>query len=445
MKTTRRTPAGKSQLRSSKPRRPSSGFGLTSELNDASAKTEKLVSCAVLLAGGRGTRFWPRSRVRTPKQLLNIVGDTTMLRAAMDRLLAVFGARNFWAVTHDEQASAVRKELRGVPPSHILSEPIGRNTAAAIGLAAIHLEHEHGDAVMAVLPSDSYIGDAARYRSIVHAALDVAREPNHLVVLGVPPARPETGYGYIEKGAAAANATAHAIAGADATPGTGVAPAAKAASALAAALVFAVKRFTEKPNLETACEYAASENYFWNAGMFFWRVSTFLDCLKRFLPATYDGLAQLGKAIGTSRYGAALRRIYPQLENISVDYAIMERATRVEPAAASAGDAGGAVDDRPKVFVIPASVGWSDIGSWAAVYELLAASADANVSAGSSFTIDSAGNYFWSPKKFVAAIGVRDLLVVETDDALLLCSRDRSQDVAKIVKHLEEQKQRKLL
>jgi len=380
---------------------------------------EKLISCAVLLAGGRGTRFWPRSRMRRPKQLLNIVGETTMLRATMQRLLPLFGASNFWAVTNDEQADAVRKELRGVPPSHILSEPVGRNTAAAIGLAAIHLQREHGDALMAVLPSDSYIADAAQYRSIVNTALLVAREPNHLVVLGIPPTRPETGYGYIEKG--------------DAAP--------RPAIASAEALVYVVKRFTEKPNLETAREYAASGNYFWNAGMFFWRVSAFLDNLKLFLPATHDALAQLAKTIGTPRYKSSLRRIYPQLENISVDYAVMERATRVEPGAAGAG----AIDTRPQVFVIPANVCWSDIGSWAAVYELLAANPGANVSAGSSFTIDSTGNYLWSPKKFVAAIGVRDLVLVETDDAILLCSRERSQDVAKIVKWLDDQKSKSLL
>jgi mannose-1-phosphate guanylyltransferase len=378
-------------------------------------KSKKLVSCAVLLAGGRGTRFWPRSRLRTPKQLLNIVGETTMLRATMDRLLPVFGGRNFWAVTNDEQAAAVRRELRGVPSPHILCEPVGRNTAAAIGLAAIHLRREHDDALMAVLPSDSYVADAAQYRSIVGAALRVAREPDHLVVLGIPPTRPETGYGYIEKG--------------DAAPGS------EACDPSAGAPVFSVKRFTEKPNLETAREYAASGNYLWNAGVFFWRVSTFLENLKRFLPATHDALDQLAKTIGTPRYKSALRRIYPQLENISVDYAVMERATRVEP--------GG--EAQPKVFVIPASVGWSDIGSWAAVYELLAATPDANVSAGPCFTIDSAGNYFWSPKKFVAAIGVRGLVLIEADDALLLCSRERSQDVAKIVKWLEERKQRKLL
>ncbi len=376
---------------------------------------EKLVACAVLLAGGRGTRFWPRSRIRTPKQLLNIVGESTMLRATMERLLPLFGARNFWAVTNDQQASAVRKELRGVAPWQILTEPFGRNTAAAIGLAAMHLQREHGDVLMAVLPSDSYVADVPRYRTVVMAALVMAREPGHMVVLGVPPARPETGYGYIE-GGEAAQLTSTALSSGDVQ-------------------AYNVKRFTEKPDADVAREYVASGSYFWNAGMFFWRASTFLESLKRFLPATHDALAELSKTIGTPRYTSALRRIYPKLENISVNYAVMERATRTSQNERNA----------PKVFVIPANVGWSDIGSWAAVYELLASKPGANVAAGKSLTIDSTGNYFWSPKKFVAAIDVRDLVLVETDDAVLLCSRERSQDVGKIVKWLEEQKAKDLL
>jgi mannose-1-phosphate guanylyltransferase len=369
------------------------------------AKSEKLVCCAVLLAGGRGTRFWPRSRRRTPKQLLNIVGDKTMLRMTLDRLLPVFGARNFWAVTNNEQAAAVRRELRGVPLSHILAEPIGRNTAAAIGLAAIHLEREHGDALMAVVPSDSYVADPENYRAVIRAALQIASRPGHLVILGIPPRRPETGYGYIEAGESLPS-------GSDIE-------------------AYQVKRFTEKPDLATARQYLESGKYLWNAGMFFWRVSTFLESLERFLPATRQALDQLSAAIQTRGYTAAVRRIYPRLRNISVDYAVMEPAT--------------SRDQHPRVVVIPASVGWSDIGSWAAVYELLASHPGANVSAGRSFTMDAQGNYFWSPRKFVAAIGVSDVVIVETDDALLVCRRERSQDVGTIVKWLEEQKANRLL
>ena len=194
---------------------------------------------------------------------------------------------------------------------------------------------------------------------------------------------------------------------------------------------YAVRRFTEKPALPEARKYLDSGKYLWNAGMFFWRASTFLDELRRFLPATHDALQKLAKFIGSRRYTSELQRIYPQLQNISVDYAVMEPTTGTM--------------EKPRVFVIPARVGWSDIGSWAAVYEMLAAKPGTNVSAGASFALDAEGNYLWSPKKFVAALGVRDLVLVETDDALLLCSRERSQDVGKIVKWLEEQKLNKLV
>ena len=372
------------------------------------AKQESLKACAVLLAGGRGTRFWPRSRTRTPKQLLNIVGRGTMLRETVERLEPLFGWKNFWAVTNAEQATAVRRELRGVPASHILAEPVGRNTAAAIGLAAVHLEREHGDAIMGVLPADSYVADAAKYQKLVKAAIQLAHTPGTLVVLGIPPTRPETGYGYIEGGRICEEADG--------------------------AQAYSVVRFTEKPELELARAYVESKKYLWNAGMFFWRVSTFVAALKAFLPETHGALAELGKTIGTKKYAAALRAIYPRLQNISVDYAVMEPSARTD-----SGDAA------RRVLVIPAEVGWSDIGSWAAVYELLARNEGANVSAGELFTLDATGNYLWSPKKFVAAIGVKDLVVVETDDALLVCPRERSQDVGKIVKWLEEERKTRLL
>jgi mannose-1-phosphate guanylyltransferase len=343
--------------------------------------------------------------MRTPKQLLNITGGETMLRETAARLEPLIPSRDLWVVTNAEQAAAVRRELRGVPASHVLAEPVGRNTAAAIGLAAIHLANERVDAVMAVLPSDHSITEAKGYRRIVSAAMELAATPGNLVVLGIPPTHPETGFGYIES--------------------------AKIAVRPRGVPAFAVKRFAEKPPLPLARKYVASGKYFWNAGMFFWRVSTFLDALRRFLPETHAALIELGKTIGSPRYGPALRRTYSRLENISVDYAIMEPATRA--------------GSLSPVFVIPAKVGWSDIGSWAAVYELLAGKGGANVSAGQHFAHEARGNYLWSPNKLVAAIGVRDLVLVDTDDALLVCSRERSQDVGKIVKWLEERKAKHLL
>jgi mannose-1-phosphate guanylyltransferase len=371
------------------------------------AKPEKnLATHAIVLAGGRGTRFWPRSRTRTPKQLLNIVGKDTMLQQTVARLKPLIPAERIWTVTNTEQAAAVRKQLPAAARKRVLIEPMGMNTAAAIGLAAIHLRHAaRGDALMAVLPADHYISQPQKYREIVIAALDVVREPGRIVVLGIPPTRPDTGFGYIER--------------------MGDPIATKSFP------VFAVRRFTEKPELKLAQEYVASGNYHWNAGMFFWRVSTFLENLKSFLPKTHTALEKLAEFIGTRSYERKLRAIYPKLENISVDYAVLEPATRIE--------------GPPRVFVIPAEVGWSDIGSWAAVYQLLAKNSGENVLASDGLTLDAEGNFLWSPSKFVAAIGVRDLVVVETPDALLICPRERAQDVAKIVKRLEEQHRKNLL
>jgi mannose-1-phosphate guanylyltransferase len=382
-------------------------------------KRDDLPACAVLLAGGRGTRFWPRSRTTTPKQLLNITGGETMLRETVTRLTPVFSEQNCWVVTNAEQASAVRRELPRIPGSQVLTEPVGRNTAAAIALAAIHLAHQHGDALMAVLSSDSHIANVKKYRQLLRVGLQCATAPGQLVVLGVPPTHPETGYGYIERGERF-----------DKTNSTEI---------------FSVHRFTEKPELRVARQYLASGKYLWNAGMFFWRVSTFLELLRRFLPATHAALAQLQKTIGTRRYAPTLKKLYPQLENISVDYAIVEPASKIHKSSASrskkqsADEAGG-----PRVSVIPAEIGWSDIGSWDAVYQMLA-KPGANFSAGRTFTEDSSGNFFWSPKKFIAALGVHDLVLVETDDAILLCPRNRSQEVSKIVKWLEHQNQKSLL
>ncbi len=331
-----------------------------------------------------------------------------MLRETAERLHPVFSGKRIWVVTNREQAQAVRQELPGVPQSHVLVEPAGRNTAAAIGLAAIHLREEYGDAVMAVLPADHHIAQVGRYRSLAQQAMVLAQKPGNLVVLGIAPARPDTGFGYIERGSASWKA------------GRGKA--------------YGVLRFTEKPTLDVARRYASSGRHYWNAGMFFWRASTFLECLHDYLPVTARALEMLAKKIGRAGYDKELRRIYPGLENISIDYAVMEPATRGEEG-----------KRKRHVMVVPADVGWSDIGSWAAVYELLAEKKGANVSAGPNATIDSSGKFFWAPRKFVAAIGIQDLVVVDTEDALLVCPRERSQDVGKIVKWLEAEKQKHLL
>src|SRR5437660_5526944 len=254
---------------------------------------EKLTVHAVILAGGRGTRFWPRSRTRTPKQLLNIIGKDTMLEQTVARLRPLIPAERIWTVTNAEQATAVRKQVPAAARKRVLIEPKGLNTAVAIGLAAIHARHvARGDALLAVLPADHYIAQPQTAREILTAALEVAREPGRMVVLGIPPTRPETGFGYVERIGEPISAKGFPV--------------------------FSVKRFTEKPALPVASEYVASGKYHWNAGMFFWRVSTFLENLKSFLPKTHAALEDLAKLIGTRRYGTKLRAMYQKLQNISV-------------------------------------------------------------------------------------------------------------------------------
>jgi mannose-1-phosphate guanylyltransferase len=328
-------------------------------------------------------------------------------------LSPLFPPANLWIVTNEDQAAEVRKQLPRVAKSHVLAEPIGRNTAAAIGLAAIHLRHEFGDALMAVLPADHYIAQSAKYRALVQAALRIATEPGQMAVLGIPPTRPETGFGYIERG--------------------------KSARHIGKYLVHDVSQFTEKPSFAVAKRYISAGRYFWNAGMFFWRVSTFMENLRRYVPKTHAALEKLSATISTAKYARTLRATYPPLENISVDYAILE------PAARNA--------TKPGVRVLPAEIGWSDIGSWEAVYELIAGATknraskiiSGNLFAGPHLALDAANNFLWSPKKFVAAIGIHDLVVVETPDALLICPRDRAQDVGKVVKWLETEKLFRLL
>jgi mannose-1-phosphate guanylyltransferase len=372
---------------------------------------EKLSTHAVILAGGRGTRFWPRSRTRTPKQLISIVGKSTMLQHTVERLRPLIPPKQLWSVTNAEQALALRKQLPAAAHGKVLTEPFGRNTAAAIALAAVHIRHvAKGDALMAVLPADHYIAKAERYRQIVLAALGVARVAGRMVVLGIPPTRLDTGFGYIERREPPCGAGEFEV--------------------------FPVHRFTEKPDLATAREYVVSGKYQWNAGMFFWRVSTFLDALRRFLPKTFEAMERLSKHIGKRSYQLQLRKIWAGLETISVDHAILEKA---------ASGSQNASNETANVYVIPAEVGWSDIGSWAAVYELMAKHAGENILGGPGQTLDAEGNFLWSPEKFVAAIGIRDLVVVDTPDALLICPRDRAQDVGKIVKSLEQRKLKRLL
>ena len=362
----------------------------------------------VILAGGRGTRFWPRSRKRTAKQVLALDGTKTMIQNTVDRLLPLAPMQNFWVITNDDLRDVIARQVPKLKRDRIIAEPVGRNTAPAIGLAAFILERIDPDAVLGMFPADHVILDADRFRKIVHRATEIASTGDNIVVMGMTPARPETGYGYIE-------------AGAKWKPG-----------------VLHVRRFTEKPNLEKAEEFLASGNYFWNSGMFVWRARTLTNALREHLSETAPYLEQIARSYGSRDFAAAFRRLYPKCENISVDYAVLEpRSAKGEHAS--------------NLFCIPADFGWNDLGSWAALYEHHAltrgkAGEDGNLIEGAdAVSLDAAGNYVYAPGKFVAVVGVQDLVVVETEDALLITTRDRAQDVGKVVKHLDTKKLTKLL
>lgn len=359
----------------------------------------------VILAGGRGTRFWPLSRRKRAKQLLALDGEQTMIQQTVARLLPLADRKKFWIITNEDLRIAIARQLPRLTGGQILAEPVGRNTAPAIGLAAFLLLHKNPDAVIGMFPSDHVIGDEKRYCETLERGIEVAGAGPNIVVLGVRPTRAETGYGYIEAGGLFQGDALH------------------------------VRRFTEKPNAERAAEFLAAGNYFWNSGMFLWSAKTLVEALREHLPKTADLLEQIAKTFGTRRFPATFRRLYPKCENISVDYAVLE------PRSAKGEKAG-------HIYCLPADFGWNDLGSWTALHEHRAGKitpADGNlVTSNGVFFLNAQGNYVHAPGKFVAAVGVKDLVVVETPDALLITTRQNAQDVGKVVRHLDERKLRKL-
>ena len=358
----------------------------------------------VILAGGRGTRFWPLSRRRRAKQLLPLDSKQSMIQQTLARLLPLGPARNAWVITNDELRSAIVRQLPRLDSRQILAEPVGRNTAPAIGLAAFLLLRSDPDAVIGMFPSDHVIGDEKAYRETVARGRAIAAAGENIVVLGIQPTRVETGYGYIEAGARSDGA-------------------------------LRVRRFTEKPDAVRAAQFLAAGNYYWNSGMFLWSAKTVVGALREHLPKTAAVLEEIAGGYGSRKFANTLRKLYPRCENISVDYALLEpRSVKGEAAS--------------NIFCLPANFGWNDLGSWTALHEHQNArngSPDGNVlTSERSYTIDSAGNYVYAPGKFVAAVGVTDLVVVETEDALLVTTRERAQDVGKVVKYLDEKKLTKL-
>jgi mannose-1-phosphate guanylyltransferase len=360
----------------------------------------------VILAGGRGTRFWPLSRKKRAKQLLALDGKHTMIQQAVTRLLPLAPAKKFWVITNEDLRSAIVKQLPKLPKTHVLAEPEGRNTAPAIGLAAFLLLREDPNAVLGLFPSDHVIGDEKSSRETLARGIELAATVPNIVVLGIRPTRPETGYGYIETGGLFHGDALH------------------------------VRRFTEKPNAERAAEFVAAGNYFWNSGMFLWSAQTLVEALREHLPKTASLLEKIADTYATRKFAATFKRLYSQCENISVDYAVLEpRSAKGEHAA--------------NIYCLPANFGWNDLGSWTALHEHHTAKTtppEGNLMAGSGvFLLNASGNYIHAPGKFIAAVGVTDLVVVETSDALLVTTRQHAQDVGKIVKYLDEKKLHKLV
>ncbi len=351
---------------------------------------------ALIMAGGRGTRFWPRSRRRNAKQVLRLFGERSLIQQTVARLNPAVTPDNVWVITNQLLQAEIRKQLPEVPRQQIIAEPAQRNTAPCIALAAHIINGIDPEAVMGVFPADHLIQKEARFRTFVKAAFREA-ESGGVVVLGIRPRWPETGYGYIEfpKGVLGGKLE-----------------------------TLRVSSFREKPDPKTAKKFVERGNFYWNAGMFFWRTSAILELMRRHQPKTLTLLAGL-PLFRTRNFSAALAESYPRCEDISVDYAVLEKAEQVS---------GFALDD----------IGWNDVGSWEAVYKLAEKDANENAARGDVIAESSRGNYI-DADKTVALLGVENLIVVETRDALLVASREKAQDVNRIVRALEARKREDLL
>jgi mannose-1-phosphate guanylyltransferase len=354
----------------------------------------------VILAGGSGTRFWPRSRRAHAKQVLALDGERSMLQQTVERLKPIAGLEKIWVIANEYLAHEIAGQLKGMPAGQIVREPVARNTAPACGLAAFLIERQNPDAVLGVFPSDHVIADEPRFLKALQKGIAVAAAGDNIVVLGIEPTRAETGYGYIET-----------------TDYT------RDDSALH------VRRFIEKPNQNRAGDFLAAGNYFWNSGIFLWSARTLANAVREHLPETAPLLETIAAAYGTPQFDEVFRAVYPKCENISVDYAVLE------PRSAKG-------EHLSHLYCIRADFSWNDLGSWASLYEYqletrMRGDAEGNVAESNGhMALDAVNNYIYSPHKFVALVGVKDLVIVDTEDALLIVRRDHSQDVGKIVKEL---------
>lgn len=349
----------------------------------------------VIMAGGGGTRFWPLSRKETPKQLLNLSGKEIMVNETIDRLSQVISKDNIFIVTNESQVDKMQQVTDGrVLAENILSEPAARNTAACVGYAAMKIVKTYGDGIMVITPSDAYIKNNEEYADILRKAVKEAEETNNLVTIGITPTFPSTGYGYIHFERNAAD-------------------------------VKTVLQFVEKPNLETAKKYVSTGEYVWNSGIFVWKVSVILNKFKKLLPDIYGDLEKIADCLGTSDEKKILNEVYPSIRSISIDYGIMEKSNDIK--------------------VVPGEFGWNDVGSWDMLGVLHESDSNGNISVGNTLFVETSNSIVYSSGKLVATVGIDNLILVETPDAIMVCPKDKAQDVKKIVDKLKEQKKEDLL
>lgn len=350
----------------------------------------------LIMAGGVGSRFWPRSRKNLPKQLLNIFGQQTMIQETVDRIRDLVPPENILIITNKVQKTLVEEQLSFIPKENIVAEPVGRNTAPCVGLAAQIISKKSKDAVFVTLPADHLIKDRKKFNHSLNKAIDFANKSKGLITFGITPKRPDTGYGYInfEKSEVEDN-------------------------------IHKVIRFVEKPDAETAKKYIESGDYSWNSGMFVWRADVILDEISSYLPELSKGLNELDKSIGTNEFDRSLEVFFNSIKGISVDYGIMEKSD--------------------KVFMIEGDFDWSDVGSWETVYELSEKDDNSNAIVGDVHLKNTKSSYIYSPNKFCSVIGLNNIVVIDTPDALLVCNRDNVQAVRDTVEYLKENNKEALI
>jgi mannose-1-phosphate guanylyltransferase len=353
---------------------------------------------ALIMAGGAGTRLWPLSREKKPKQALSLIGNRTMFQHAVDRVLPDFPPEQIIVVTSAEHVKILQDQASQIPVDNFIIEPEAKGTAHAIGLAAVHLQAKDPEGTMVVLTADHYITDVPAFRKALQAAIEAANQ-GYLVTLGIKPTEPSSAYGYIQRGALLDEYAQQSI--------------------------YHVRRFVEKPDRDTAKAYLDSGEYSWNSGMFIWQVSTIMQEFERQMPVLYGHLEQLAPYIGTTQYDRAVISFWGGLSKQTIDYGIMEKALRIA--------------------VLPAEFGWMDIGSWGSLCAVLSGDDQGNTINADTVCLDVKNTLIFGSKKFVAAIGVKDLIIVDTEDALLICHKDNEQDVRKLVEILKQQKRDLLL